>query len=101
MGLRFHRALKLSKGLKLNLSKTGPSLSVGGKGLSVNLGRRGLKQTVSLPGSGISYSAQKRLGARRSYAQWLLILILAALAYLWAQPDHGIGLLERIMHYRN
>ena len=55
MGLRFQRRIRLFKGVTLNLSKTGASVSLGGRGASVNL--RGDKVTgnVGIPGTGISY----------------------------------------------
>ena len=56
MGFRFHKALSIIPGVRLNLSKTGPSLSVGEKGTSFNIGQKGTKATVGLPGSGMSYS---------------------------------------------
>jgi hypothetical protein len=52
--LRFHRALKLMPGMRLNLAKTGPSLSLGMNGARVNVSRLGLRSTVGLPGSGLS-----------------------------------------------
>lgn len=55
-GLRFHKIISLGKNLKLNLSKSGISLSIGGKGKSINIGKDGVKGTVGLPGTGISYS---------------------------------------------
>ena len=57
MGFRFHKSLKLLPGIRLNVSKTGPSISLGGKGLTYNIGRKGTKTTVGLPGSGMSYSS--------------------------------------------
>ena len=42
MGLRFLRSLKLIPGLRLNIGKSGPSLSVGGRGLTETIG---LKRT--------------------------------------------------------
>jgi hypothetical protein len=56
MGFRFRRSIRLGKGLRINLSKTGASLSVGRRGATVNFGPKGEKFTVGLPGSGLSYS---------------------------------------------
>ena len=56
MGLRFQKRIRLLKGLTVNLSKTGISLSIGMRGATVNLGKHGNKTTVGLPGTGISYS---------------------------------------------
>src|SRR5262249_46619905 len=56
MGFRFQKSIRLAKGLKINLSKTGASLSIGGRGATVNLSKRGAKVTAGLPGTGISWS---------------------------------------------
>jgi len=55
MSFRFHRGIQILPGLRLNLSKTGPSLSMGGRGLSLNLSPSGVRTTVGIPGSGVSY----------------------------------------------
>lgn len=53
---RFQKRLKIAPGVRLNLSKGVPSVSVGGHGLTANLStRRGLTTTASIPGSGLSY----------------------------------------------
>ncbi|MGV0999762.1 MAG: DUF4236 domain-containing protein, partial [Fluviibacter sp.] len=53
--LRLQKRIRLFKGLTLNLSKTGTSFTLGGRGASVNI--RGDKVTgnVGIPGTGISY----------------------------------------------
>lgn len=55
MGIRFHKSIKIVKGLRINLSKTGISLSAGGAPFTVNAGRKGTKVTVSAPGTGLSW----------------------------------------------
>lgn len=57
MGLRFRKSLRIVPGLKVNFSKQGlSSLTVGGKGLTYNIGRKGTRGTAGLPGTGLSYS---------------------------------------------
>jgi hypothetical protein len=57
MGLRFRKSIKILPGVKLNLSKSGVSVSLGGKGLHANIGTSGrLTGTASLKGTGLSYS---------------------------------------------
>ena len=56
MGFRFRKRVKILPGLWLNLSKSGVSTSIGGKGLTVNLKNGKTKTTVGLPGTGLSYS---------------------------------------------
>ena len=58
MGLRFQKRIRIFKGLTINLSKGGASLSAGVSGATVNFSKRGTKTTVGLPGTGLSYSKQ-------------------------------------------
>jgi Protein of unknown function (DUF4236) len=61
MGFRFHKRIRILKGLYVNLgSKKGPSVSVGGHGVTTNISGRGVHETFSLPGTGISYRTQNR-----------------------------------------
>jgi len=54
MPIRFRRTIKVAPGVKLNLSKSGVSTTVGSKGFHFNIGKRGVRRTVSIPGTGIS-----------------------------------------------
>src|SRR5262245_51067567 len=54
-GLRFRKSFQLLPGVRLNLSKSGTSLSVGPRGAQVTSGPRGTVLSLELPGSGISY----------------------------------------------
>ena len=52
--MRFRKSIKITKGVKLNLSKTGVSFTLGsGKGLSFNLGNKGAFLNWSIPGTGV------------------------------------------------
>lgn len=54
---RFRKGVRILPGLRLNITKRGiSSLSVGGKGISYNIGRKGTRATGGLPGTGLSYS---------------------------------------------
>jgi len=79
MGLRFRKVLKIAPGLWINLSKSGGSLSVGGKGATLNIGRDGVRSTLGVPGSGLSYSDRisLRRGASRPSAISIAIFVLA------------------------
>lgn len=61
MGWRFRRSIRLFPGLRLNLSKSGVSMTAGIRGLSVTTGKRGTYMNAGLPGTGL-YSRQ-RIGA--------------------------------------
>lgn len=56
MSLRFFRRLNLFPGVRLNLSKSGVSVSVGRPGAWLTLGRRHTQATVGLPGTGLFYT---------------------------------------------
>ncbi len=53
MGISFRKSLNLGNGFRLNLSKSGVSISGGVKGLRVNVGLKGIR--VSSTKNGISY----------------------------------------------
>ncbi len=54
---RFYRRVNIFPGLSVNLSKSGPSLSVGVRGAHVTVGRSGVRKTVGIPGTGIYYTS--------------------------------------------
>lgn len=74
MGFRYRKSIRLAPGLRINLSKSGPSLSVGRRGATVNFGPKGTKLTVGIPGTGLSYqtklgpSTRKRRSTPETYA---------------------------------
>lgn len=51
MGFRFRKSVRLGRGLRINLSKSGASLSAGRSGATVNLSRRGVRTTDPPPAS--------------------------------------------------
>ncbi|AGK97640.1 DUF4236 domain-containing protein [Clostridium pasteurianum] len=61
MGLIFKRRIKICKGITLNLGKKGiNSVSVGRRGAHVTIGKQGVRKTVGIPGSGLSYTDYKK-----------------------------------------
>jgi hypothetical protein len=56
MGLRFYRRLRILPGLTINLSRRGVSTSIGVRGAHVTLGHGQVRETVGLPGTGLSYT---------------------------------------------
>lgn len=97
MGFRFQKRIRIFKGQALNLSKSGASWTVGGKGASINV--RGDKVTgnAGIPGTWISY--RERLdnrptdgGGRKSgngMGSVVLILIVLALLGFFLAADQG------------
>jgi hypothetical protein len=57
MSLRFRKSIKIMPGVRINVSKSGISTSIGVKGATVNLkpGRKA-RATVGIPGTGLSYT---------------------------------------------
>jgi Protein of unknown function (DUF4236) len=93
MPLRFYRRYRFGPG-RLNFSKRGVSYSFGGRGAWVTVGRRGVRTSVGIPGTGLYWTEQRQLSQRRpslpasplviqlptSTPAWLLILRVAAFA---------------------
>ena len=51
--MKFRKSIKLGKGVKLNVSKSGLSTTFGIKGLSVNTGKNGTYLNTGIPGTGL------------------------------------------------
>lgn len=85
MGIRFRKRVKFAPGLNLNLSKSGASLSVGERGAAMNFGKRGARATISIPGTGISYSRQLGGGRGRGAGKKpsLVAYIVSVLPVAW------------------
>ena len=67
MGWRFRHSFKVIPGVRLNLSKSGLSCSIGGAPVTLNVGPRGVYGTASIPGTGISYR-QRFGGSQQQHA---------------------------------
>lgn len=64
MEFRFRKSIKLLPGLKINLSKSGISFTLGKKGCKTNIKPgRSPKTTFTIPKTGISY--EKKWSKRR------------------------------------
>jgi hypothetical protein len=87
MGFRFRRSIKLLAGVRLNLSKSGVSTSLP----HVTLGHGQVRQTVGLPGTGISYTESHSMHAHPQGAA-------AALAARSARDDLESPLPRRRAH---
>jgi hypothetical protein len=55
MAWRFRQSFTVIPGLRLNLSKSGLSASIGGAPFTLNVGPHGVMGTASIPGTGLSY----------------------------------------------
>jgi len=83
---RFRKSIPLGKFFRINLSKTGTSLSAGRPGATINVCKDRVDGTVGIPGSGLSY--KERL-ANRGCASVLVfaLMLTSALAgvVIWAR----------------
>jgi hypothetical protein len=73
---RFRKIIPLGRFLRINVSKTGTSLSVGRPGATVNVRKDRVDGTVGIPGSGLSY--KERLSNRGCASVLVFALMLAA-----------------------
>lgn len=65
MGFRFRRSKKIAPGLRVNISKSGPSLTVGGKHLHTTVGHGRVTNSVRTPVKGLYYSSTKSTRGKR------------------------------------
>jgi len=70
MGFYWRRSTKILPGVRINWSKSGPSISMGPKGAKVNIGKRGTYVSGGIPGTGLYYR-QKLGGGSKSNASSL------------------------------
>jgi hypothetical protein len=93
MGFRFRRSIKLFPGVRINLSKTGTSVSIGKPGATINIGHGRTTTTVGVPGTGLSYrtseknsteSGETPAGSGSSGAFWLIVILLGCVALFMA-----------------
>ncbi len=72
MSIRFYRRIRLTKGITLNISKTGFSISLGRRGFHITFGKKGIRITTGIPKTGlystkqISYKTLKEKINKRS-----------------------------------
>jgi hypothetical protein len=56
MSIRFQKRIKILPWIYLNISKSGFSFSFGKQGIKANVSSKGIRGTVGIPGTGVSYS---------------------------------------------
>lgn len=91
MGFRLSKSLTIFPGVRLNFGKRGlSSLSIGKRGMTLNVGKQGPRATVGIPGTGLSYSTdldgdgRRKPGAlRRVVAIAIFLLVVGGLAWYW------------------
>ena len=79
-GARFKKRSTIIPGLlRINLSKSGTSASVGPQGADINIGRKGITTNAGIPGTGLSY--RQKIGGGKGMLG--ILLVVAGLGW-WA-----------------
>jgi hypothetical protein len=79
---RFRRSIRILPGVRLNLSRRGPSVSVGEHGVTTNVGPDGPRTSLNIPGTGLSYTTGGRRRRPRRHGGCLGCALPAALGVL-------------------
>ena len=70
MGFRYRKSKNLGKGFRVNMSKTGPGFSWGGKGFRLTRTAKGnIRGTAYIPGTGLSYQKEFANPLRKKQAK--------------------------------
>ena len=80
---RFRKTMSVLPGVKVNLSKTGVSTSVGGKGATLNVGHGKRMVTLGIPGTGLSYRTE---ASTQIVILAVAVAVIVGVAYL-IQPE--------------
>jgi hypothetical protein len=83
MPLRFYRRVRLFPGARINLSKRGASFSVGRRGAWLTMGHGRVRETLSAPGTGLSWYETQRVGRSSHVLLWLFVGVVVL--YLFAR----------------
>jgi hypothetical protein len=78
MPLRFYRRVRLFPGARLNFGKRGASISVGERAAHVTIGRGRIRESVGIPGSGLSYWQTQRVTTHSHVMPWLFVCAVVA-----------------------
>jgi hypothetical protein len=62
VGFRFRRTVRILPGLRLNLSRSGASVSLGPKGFHYTVGPKGTRVTAGIPGTGMFWTEYSPYG---------------------------------------
>lgn len=69
MGFRFRKRIKLIPGVYINVGKNGiSSASIGKRGASLNIGGKGTRATIGIPGTGLSWTKKLSGGSSNSFS---------------------------------
>lgn len=94
--VRFFRRQQIAPGVRVNLSKSGASLSLGHRGTWFTMGPRGRRTTIGAPGTGLYYTwrSARRGNTHRSRSTLLalgaLVIGLARILF-WTAALIGVA----------
>jgi uncharacterized protein YgiM (DUF1202 family) len=86
MGFRFQKRISILPGVRINLSKSGVSTSLGPRGADVNIGKDGVTANAGIPGTGLSYRQKVGSGGKGG---WLTVLLVIGGLGVWAFQHMG------------
>jgi hypothetical protein len=91
-GFRFRKTIGVLPGVRVNLSKSRVSTSLGGRGATVNVGADGRRMvTIGIPGTGMSYRAPLTGSV---FLLLFVAVVIVALAWIF-QPE----LVRQLLHW--
>jgi hypothetical protein len=79
VGFHIRPSIKIAPDVRINLSKSGVSTSIGVRGAHVTVGHGQVRETVGIPGSGISYTSVNSTHPHE--AAGVVLLAVAAVLY--------------------
>ena len=57
---RFRQSIKIAPGIKVNFNKKSTSFTIGRRGIHTTINGSGIRNTIGLPGSGLSYTSYQK-----------------------------------------
>jgi hypothetical protein len=93
MGWSYRKRIRIFPGVAVNLSRSGPSLSIGGRGFTTNYSSKGETTTFSVPGTGWRYRTNRKRNRTGNAAVALIALatgtvfVLSAVSSPKATPE--------------
>jgi hypothetical protein len=91
VGFGFRKSFKILPGVRVNVSKSGVSTSVGAGGFTQNFSKKGRRTTVNLPGMGLNYTThakrqsnngQNAAGSNFRLVALVIAVLVVVVAYL-------------------
>ena len=86
MGFRFQKRISILPGVRINLSKSGVSTSLGPRGADVNIGKDGVTANAGIPGTGLSY--RQKVGRGGTHGLLAVLLVVGGLI-VWGVQHLG------------